>query len=380
MSPSKPGAMVRTMTLLFAAAAILLSVDAFAATLASVRVGPHKNFDRMVFEFDRECASFVTAKGNQKVEILFKNADTGKSFTLPPLPPGLVAIKSIDAFRVGDSDVAFEITLARDASASELPLNGKPWRMAIDLAPKISQSESKKPEYIPGDQPIPTKFAEASAPDGPPEPAAKSDPLRVDNSVDPAKARAVLAYFYLAGGDTPKAREFADAYQQLTGEALDIPAHANTASNGSFFGNVQLSAGWIIAIALVAGMFGGAIGAWATARLAKLSRKRTAAAAGPRELSDELESDLAELEQTVKAEAKPRTPDPQAERTKQRAGTAAEAVTAAPPEEEEVKESLMDRRVRRVLELSKAGRPVGEIAAELEMGQDEVKLILDLNS
>ena len=39
----------------------------------------------------------------------------------------------------------------------------------------------------------------------------------------------------------------------------------------------------------------------------------------------------------------------------------------------------MDRRVRRVLELNKEGRSIQAIAQELEMGQDEVKLILDLN-
>jgi hypothetical protein len=39
----------------------------------------------------------------------------------------------------------------------------------------------------------------------------------------------------------------------------------------------------------------------------------------------------------------------------------------------------MDRRVRRVLELNKEGKNIQTIAQELEMGQDEVKLILDLN-
>jgi hypothetical protein len=76
------------------------------------------------------------------------------------------------------------------------------------------------------------------------------------------------------------------------------------------------------------------------------------------------------------------TPPPRSSRTA--AEPAAVAPTPVmPPQvadvEQEMKESLMDRRVRRVLELNKEGRSIAAIAEELQMGQDEVKLILDLN-
>jgi hypothetical protein len=381
-----PLSLLRPAAWLLALAFIMLAQtggDALARTLASVRIGPHKNFDRMVFEFDGECQSFITSSGDQKVEVLFKNAQTAKSFSLPALPPGLVAIKSVDAFRVGNSDITFEITLARDASASELPLSGKPWRLAIDLSPKMSQSNQDKPEYIPGDQPIQTKFAETTTPATPPATPPIAAESTAITAIDPAKARAVLAYFYLAGGDTPKAREFATAYKELTGEGLDIPLPAHAVASGYFIGNFQLTAWWLLGLAALAGMIGGVIGSLLAGTLRSLKSKLPHKAASPRELSEELETNLAELEQTVKAEATPasRAQAPAPEKVKSRAVAETQAAAPAPaPEEEEVKESLMDRRVRRVLELNKQNRPIAEIAAELEMGQDEVKLILDLNS
>jgi DNA-binding NarL/FixJ family response regulator len=89
------------------------------------------------------------------------------------------------------------------------------------------------------------------------------------------------------------------------------------------------------------------------------------------DVTGELEEGLQALDEAVAQEpprkaAAPPPPPPEPEPVLQ-------------PAEDEVRESLMDRRVRRVLELSREGRSVTAIAEELQMGQDEVKLILDLN-
>jgi hypothetical protein len=168
--------------------------------LLDVRVGPHKQFDRIVFEFAAPVEARVDVKNAQTVNVRFVGVEIAAGFTLPPMPSGLSLIKNMEAFRDGDGTVLFEVTLARDATPSELPLPGSPWRLAVDLAPRVTESEKSetKPEYVPGDLPIPTKFA-------------KREPLLPD-SMDPARVHAVLAYYHLSRGDTEKALAEANLY------------------------------------------------------------------------------------------------------------------------------------------------------------------------
>jgi hypothetical protein len=340
--------------------------------LISVRVGPHKNFDRMVFEFESEAPSYVQFKGEQRLEVLFKNVGTRKEFALPALPKGLVAIRGVDAFRVGDNDIAFEIELVRDVTPSELPLSGTPFRLAVDLAPKAATDATAKPEYIPGDKPIPTRFADVNNP----------DTAQPPDNTDPAKANSILAYYFLSQGDTEAAQNQASTYYKMTGEKLDIPTvsvngkadqahqHALTVPARE----QQAALWWMILISALAGLIGGAGGAWA---VTKLSKREPAPApdklaATPRELSQELQHDIAALKATVKEQAPTRAVETHA---------AVAAIDSSESEDQtkESQESLMDRRVRRVLDLSQQGKSAAEIAEELEMAQDEVKLILDLN-
>lgn len=356
------------------AAILCVSMTAWGTELISVRIGPHKNFDRMVFEFDAETPSTVHFKDEQRIEVLFKNVGTIKGFALPVLPNGLVAIRGIDAYRVGSSDIAFEITLSRGVTPSELPLSGSPYRLAVDLAPKVASKADDKPEYIPGDKPIPTRFAEGKN-DG------KADESSSD---DPAKANSILAYYYLSQGDTEAAQKQAQEFNEKTGQGLDIPSPNPTATSPLTTETVPINvqqtatnqaATWLILLmATIAGLIGGACGAFL---VSKMSRKSSVSlpktvAASPRELSDEIQSDLAALKAKVSETAPPKA-------------VAVQPVMAVTPEPElmdkteESQESLMDRRVRRVLDLSQQGKTVAEIAESLEMAQDEVKLILDLN-
>jgi hypothetical protein len=284
-------------------------------------------------------------------------------------------LKRIDALREGE-DLVFHLTLARDATPTELPLAGTPWRLAVDLAPRSAAAPPEaKPEYIPGDLPIPTKLAGEDV---------------ADNSAapDPAQAHAVLAYFYMNRGDTANANAQAYAYQQLTGAILDLSARPAVAATQSSPAKTPQSflpkklpklilptpVLWLIIFGggLLGGLFlnklrGGIHPPRLNLHLPKF-KKRVRAKPLESELVDDLEAlDSAVAQEPHRQAAPPPPPAPE---------LVPEPVME---EEKEVRESLMDRRVRRVLELSREGRSVTDIAEELQMGQDEVKLILDLN-
>jgi len=315
------------------------------------------------------------------------------------MPRDISILKRIDAFREGDTNVVFELTLSRDAIPSELPLTGSPWRLAVDLAPRTAQAtppatEPKpeaapepKPEYIPGDLPIPTKLAEVSAPEDSSE-----------SGGDAARVYSTLAYFYMARGDTANAKAQADLYLKATGKTLDlaIPPVARTAApvtatatapavnSVSWWVNkarhITIPTAAILCAIFAAGLLGGLMlrrifGGWHPPRLTlpRLKFKLKERPTTKKDVAEELEEGLEALDEAVAQEpprsAAPAAPPPEPE-------PVPEPVLQA---EDEVKESLMDRRVRRVLELSREGRTVTAIAEELQMGQDEVKLILDLN-
>lgn len=339
-------------------------------TLLNVRVGPHKSFDRIVFEFESEAPSRIVLKANQKIEVRFADIRVLEHFRVPMLPRGLTVIKGIDVYREGPSGAVFEITLARDASPSELPLAGRPWRLALDLAPRVSENPETKPEYVPGDQPIPTRFAEV--------------PSSAVDTVNPAQASAVLAYYYLAQGDTRRAIEQAGAYQKIAGTPLDLgfnqalQGQQTTTPQPTWqpkWNVLKLSPTALLSIAL--GM-GTVIGFVIRSMFGKIHFNFRLPPRSPRpkkqkkqkkirELADELESHLDALEDAIEQEP-PRKRE-----------AAPEPPVESPEPEGELAETMMDRRVSRVLELSKDGRSVAAIAEELQMGQDEVKLILDLN-
>lgn len=354
------------------------ALTTYAATnneLLDVRVGTHMQFDRVVFELQSETAPQITVKEGTKIEVRFTGVSVAQNFALPALPTDVNILKRIDAYREGEADIVFDLTLSRDATPSELPLAGSPWRLAVDLAPRTAQTPEQKPEYIPGDLPIPTKLA--------------GEDLS-DNAPDPAQTHAVLAYFYLNRGDTAQANEQASIYQQLTGKTLELAAKAGVLSadqpaqispaktSHSFWPKKWPRLGiptpviWLVIFG--GGLFGGLalgkiLGGTRPPRLRMPKRKKKQRA---KNIESELEEDLQALDDAVAQEPLRKDaplPPPEPE-------LVPEPVMEA---EQEVRESVMDRRVRRVLELSREGRSVTDIAEELQMGQDEVKLILDLN-
>jgi hypothetical protein len=359
---------------------LLLAVGAWAeeTTLLDVRVGPHKLFDRLVFEFERETAAQVVTLPNQQVEVRFHNVRLPENFPAPSLPRGLIVLKSVAFTPDGNNNVTFTINLMRDAMPTELPLAGTPWRLAVDFAPRVTESPEPKPDYIPGDQPIPTKFAEQE-PD-------KSD------SFDPTSVHAVLAYFYATRGDTAAAAREAQAYLQQTGKPLQQTPTSLPATDASVTKTPRIlltALNWlrtlptavVLLSVFVAGMFSGIALRWMVKsfrlpkwHMPKLRLPRIKRAPHLKDRSNELEEDMKVLEEAVESE-----PARRKEKSPPEATEPELPVEVAAGSEQEIRETLMDRRVKRVLELSASGRSIVEIADEMQMGQDEIRLILDLN-
>ncbi len=349
--------------------------------LLDLRVGPHKSFDRVVFEFPSEVTHEITKSGENTIQVRFKNARANEGFSVPTMPRGLTVLSGIKIQSQSGSELVFDITLNRDATPTELPLVGNTWRLAMDFAPRIAEESQEKPEYIPGDLPIQTTYAENDVP-------------TVDSlvTVDPAQSHAILAYFFFSRGDTEQAAREAQRYQDLTGQMIPMsptPESAPTTDlskehplqQAKSFKIFMLPLPAVLGITFGLGLLVGLIALRLLPvvrfqiRLPRLKlrlpKRQPKPVSEPDDLSDELEEDLSLLDSAVKQEPK---------RTKAAAPPEPEPVMDEVPDaEKEAKDSLMDRRVRRVLELNKEGRSVSDIAEELEMGQDEVKLILDLN-
>ncbi|MDD5088579.1 MAG: hypothetical protein PHI18_07270 [bacterium] len=379
------------------------SVAAPRNELIDLRVGRHKSFDRVVFEFPAEMPREISVLSEHRVQVRFPQGTLRADFAVPRLPENLAVISGLQASRMSDQALVVDIFLKRAASPSELPLAGETWRLAMDLAPSMSEKPAEKPEYIPGDRPIPTTFAAKSEPQAVPEspptpeiskpaetPHLALTPQAEDPLADAAQIHSVLAYFFLSRGDTEDALAEARSYSEITGSplaAFDVSAetmsgireHSSQAKLRLLF----LTWPWALAVMFGAGLLAGLV-LWRVLpkrpirlklpRLPKLKleTRRKIVESDP---TEELEADLHALDTAIAEEpprrAKSKTPEiePEDEPVPQQ----------VVDEEKEAKETLMDRRVRRVLELNKEGRTVAAIAEELEMNQDEVKLILDLN-
>ncbi|MBU0509507.1 hypothetical protein KKH27_11820 [bacterium] len=389
---------MRTLQSLFIAALLALGIlcgPAFAASpseLIDLRVGRHKSFDRVVFEFPTEVPRQISVIGEHQVRVQFTGAVAKPGFNLPRLPQSLIALAGIQVNQTSDKNLVVDIFLKRDVSPSELALAGNTWRLAVDFAPRMSEQPAGKPEYIPGDRPIPTTFAEAA-----PTPAAT-------DTLDAAQIHSVLAYFFLSRGDTQSALREALAYRETSGQmlSLTLPEESDPAESTPdespppdharlrlFFLPWPYALGIIFGLGLLIGLIlvrvlpqkkiSLALPSFKLPRfkLPKLSLPKRKPKESAPDISEELEADMNALETAVKEEpprALPKeapkpAPEPEPELVEQ----------PVPDAEKEAKDSLMDRRVRRVLELNKEGRSISDIAEELQMGQDEVKLILDLN-
>ncbi|MBL0061204.1 MAG: hypothetical protein IPP40_06905 [bacterium] len=407
--------------------------SANAASLLSVRFGSHQGFDRMVCELSNATKYEVKQAENGVVELHLDNVAVSEKFFLPKLPPQIKLLTSVEAFLEGDHSIVIEIRGTEALFAKTTELKGASWRLALDLSKQSEQptepahvepttakpetTSTTKPQlkhrpakdepapYVPGDKPIETILAdkqeskeepkllhEEKPADEPAAPKHKKPAKTVAGpllTADSLKALEVLAEFYDVMGDQDAAREYARLYLDKVDSGGSFPKK-----------EAEQTATWpiwiLVAIAFAAGIAGGIIGN--RLRMPKgspsmpkfrLSSLKLPKFGKRKDKAEELSEDLNKLDRAVASEKHKTNLKPQPKQAAFKAEVPAEIVKDAEedfPEdtkenlETDMKESLMDRRVKRVMELNSQNRSLADIAKELDMGQDEVKLIIDLNS
>jgi len=399
---------------LFYVALLLTSLSAMAATLESVRFGSHQGFDRIVCELNAPVKYSIQETTDGAIELWLTGVSVPEPFALPKLPPQIKLLTSVEAFRENGTDIVLEIRAAAPLAAVPMELTGATWRLALDLSirgqstqvevPVIAEStatakptaphkeaKAKQPEYVPGDRPIETKFADNHVDKAAPQ---KTEPVREFApapelpiaTADSIKALEVLADFYSLQGDDKSAGELDVLHQQRVADTMRPDTVVQTSEadtpHSASLPWLYLSAAFILGLA--AGIVAPRLRSLLKFKLPKISlpklpKKQKA------DKAQEIEKDMDSLDRAVAAEkqAKPkREPKPIPAALKPEPEPEPEPVfpDSEPAVEAVMKESLMDRRVKRVLELNSENRSLAEIAQELDMGQDEVKLILDLNS
>ena len=434
----------------------MLSSSAFAAVgkLMDVRVGTHRQHDRLVMEIDNQVQYHINTDNPDKITVRLFNTNASNTFVLPDLKKNLMFIKGVEAYLIGNSDIEIDIVLGAQSDYKLLELAGSPWRLVVDFSekeiiPPVDASKPVKqeePEYVPGDKPIETRYAEdhsetkdieasidttdmAFADEvnrvlqkidnsnsiedslsellGPLQPdfiesfdehigtnyeLAESYPEPEETDLDPEttnRINTVLRHYYLAIGDTDAAVAFGypNVQDQFMTEELET-AMQNAGISVTLAALIYRMPWMIFVAAFLTGTIGGILGYFILSRSSsiklpkrkpKAKKEKTEAVAEEPE-AEQLEQDMDSLESAVELE--PQTepeedlvpePEPVIE-----AEEGAEAEAEAPADEE-LKETAMERRVKRVLDLSKGGADIESIAKQLEMSQDEVKLILDLN-
>lgn len=433
---------------------LALAHGATAGTLHSVRFGSHQGFDRVVCEFLEPAQYQISPTKDGNTELRLKNTSVDDKFFLPKLPPQIKLITSVEAFREGESDIVIEVRGNVPLDARAIELQGQSWRLAVDFSTRngsaptpaepaqspatakqksAAKSKPVEPEYVPGDKPLETRFAEGETKHAEPQVKPQTKPEEVQppvaeaetaeepsitethtpsdsasieqldpncepqlltdatKPIDTAKAFEVLAEFFDLIGDDSMARAYAKLYFDKT-DAASIDK-----SEGEVHASSQeQAAGWpvwlLAAIAFAAGIAGGVLGnrlrvpalsgGFKKMSFPKLRVKTPKGDVAGEDQANELAKDLDELEKAVEKEkpAKAQATVVPKEVVEQAEHDFPADEPAAAPVESAMKESLMDRRVKRVLELSAEKKSLAEIAQELDMGQDEVKLILDLNS
>jgi chemotaxis protein histidine kinase CheA len=292
-------------------------------------------------------------------------------------------------------DKPIETKFAQEDKKSDTPSEHLPVEEHKQLAqspkaekPKVEQrKESVTPKHesmpLESEKPIPARTES----DDEQLLARLKAPLSIDEPADTLKALDVLAIFYEVMGDTESAAQFegllTEKEQAKSSARRVAPQVMRTSSEPRF-------PDWLlIVLAIVGGLAGGVLGtrlaqsgknmklSFKMPKLPTFKKKKSETKEVSEPEAKELKRHSDELDKAVQREkksVKKEVPD----------DVVKEAESAFPADEPAaevmMKESLMDRRVKRVLELSAQKRNIADIAKELDMGQDEVKLILDLNS
>ncbi len=339
----------------------IASAAATEPTIYGIRYGTHTNYDRIVIELSEPVDCRIETIEPEHLRIHLGKLTVSQKFSAAKLPDKMATIKYAHASGGGELPFTLDIRLRESVSASVMKIEGDPSRIAIDFHPKqAAKPAEKEPEYIPGDRPFPTKFAETSLP---------------LEDIDDAKIHAILALYFAASGDSVKAKEEAAIYASLTGISLEFASEVKISTPEiTVTEPAHVIVPWLkldYLIAFLAGMIGYAfclalsivIGWW---------KKRH-----PHKQADEMMTYAQNIREAVDNAATAETTETKQKETPP-AQTAPEKLESV--EVEALKESAAERRAKRVVELSKQGKSIADIAQELEMSQDEIKLILDLNA
>jgi hypothetical protein len=157
------------------------AVWAETAVLQDVRVGTHRQHDRLVMELDQQVQYSINTKVQNKLIVRLQDAAATKTFALPQLRKDLEFISGIEAFMVESKDLEIEVALRGHTKFDIQVLEGSPWRLVVDIselpaAPPVDAAkptQRKEPEYVPGDKPIETRLAQEKPKEIKTEPVAK---------------------------------------------------------------------------------------------------------------------------------------------------------------------------------------------------------------
>lgn len=348
-------------------------------TIQSIRYGAHTDFDRIVFEFSAPVDCRIETLDTLHLRIHLGLVDVSRYFRVEKLPKGMSLISSARASGGGKAPFVLDIRLHQNAATNSMILKGTPSRTVVDITamqlsrPVKTSTKKKEPEYVPGDRPFRTKFAETTTP---------------SDEIDDAKIHAIFAYYFATTGDSEKALQEAEIYEALTGHALalgfkleqrKIPTPQVTQPTSPYIIQRWFKLDYLIAF--LAGIMGYAfsvvlsilIGWWKRRHPAKQADNLLNYAKKIRDVVDK----AAASEQTTSSKTEP--PAKKTSPSTPAPSPPVDEPTPEPAEVETLKESAAERRTKRVMELSKKGKSISDISQELEMSQDEVKLILDLN-
>lgn len=133
---------------------------AVANTLHRILLGTRDRSDTILLELDRPAKSTMTALPDQHLEIRLEGTELSPSFAPPTVPNELSLVKSLAVSRDSNSALVLTVQLAQDAEPSAWTLSTRPWQYIVSLSPKAANGQGPQPQWIPGDRPIRTKYAE----------------------------------------------------------------------------------------------------------------------------------------------------------------------------------------------------------------------------
>jgi len=153
--------LLRAATLCALALSVSLPPTTHANTLRRILFGSRDQSDTVLLELDYAAKSRMTALPNQVLEIRLEGTEVPPDFATPSVPADLSVVKSVAITQDGDSSLILQFQLSQEAEPSAWTLSAHPWQYVVNLVPKAVNRRANPPQWIPGDRPIRTKYADS---------------------------------------------------------------------------------------------------------------------------------------------------------------------------------------------------------------------------